>query len=91
MKTVKTLHFDFVSVGVSLSVSFGYAYNWSLGNDPFVYILPTLMGEQQHITLLEGKQGMERMTTRWTAIGEYYGGVKTVGSVRQRNNPAIRL
>ena len=61
MKTVKTLHFDFVSVGVSLSVSFGYAYNWSLGNDPFVYnTLPTLMGEQQHITLLEGKHGMER-------------------------------
>ena len=27
MKTVKTLHFDFIYFGVSLSVSFGYHYN----------------------------------------------------------------
>ena len=27
MKTVKTLHFDFIFFGVSLSVSFGYHYN----------------------------------------------------------------
>ena len=27
MKTVKTLHFDFIFFGVSLSISFGYAHN----------------------------------------------------------------
>ena len=27
MKTVKTLHFDFIYFGVSLSVSFDYAHN----------------------------------------------------------------
>ena len=36
MKTVKTLHFDFISVAVSISVSFDYMYNQSFYNGYFV-------------------------------------------------------
>ena len=40
MKTVKTLHFDFISFGVSISVSFGYTHNQSFIDDLFVHIQP---------------------------------------------------
>ena len=40
MKTVKTLHFDSLSFGVSISVSFGYTHNQSFIDDLFVHIQP---------------------------------------------------
>ena len=48
MKTVKTLHFDFISVGVSSSVSFVYAYNRAFVWHPKTAILRWLKWRHFH-------------------------------------------